>query len=59
VKSLKEAMELQANLARANVEKTVAVSGKFADASFKLAEQAMAPITARIQLATTKLTPAA
>ena len=59
VKSLKEAMELQASLARANVEKTVSVSSQFADASFKLAEQAMAPITARIQLATAKLTPAA
>ena len=58
-KSLKEAMDLQASLARAAVEKAMSGSGQFADASFKLAEQAMAPLTARMQLAAQKFTPAA
>jgi len=59
VKSLKEAIDLQSTLARANVEKTVAASSQLADASFKLAEQAMAPLTARFQLAAQKMMPAA
>jgi phasin family protein len=50
-KSLKEAIELQSSLARASVEKAVAETGKLTDASFKLAEQALAPLTARISLA--------
>ncbi len=50
-KSLKEAMELQSSLARASVEKAVAETGKLTDASIKLAEQAFAPLTARISLA--------
>ena len=54
VKSLKDAMELQANLARTTMEKTFAESGKLTDASFKLAEQALAPITARVTLAVEK-----
>jgi phasin family protein len=59
VKSLKEALDLQATLARSTVEKAVTGSGQFADASFKLAEQTMAPLTARFQLAAQKFTPAA
>jgi phasin family protein len=54
VKSLKDAMELQASLARATMEKTLAESGKLTDASFKLTEQAIAPITARVTLAVEK-----
>ena len=54
VKSLKEAMELQTNLARSSVEMAVAQTGKVTDASLKLAEKAMAPITARVTLAMEK-----
>ncbi len=54
VKSLKEALDLQASLARATMEKTLAESGRLTDASFKLTEQALAPITARVTLAVEK-----
>lgn len=54
VKSLKEAMDLQASLARTSLETVVAESGKLTDASMKLAEQTMAPITARVTLAVEK-----
>ena len=54
VKSLKDAFDLQASLARATMEKTLAESGKLTDASFKLTEQTMAPITARVTLAVEK-----
>lgn len=50
-KSLKEAIDLQSSLARTAMEKAMTGSGQFADASFKLAEQAFAPLTARFQLA--------
>lgn len=58
VKSLKEAVDLQASLARTTMEKAMTGSGQFADQGFKLAEQAIAPITARLQLAAQKFTPA-
>jgi phasin family protein len=48
VKSLKEAIDLQTNLARSSVEIVVAETGKLTDASMKLAEQTLAPITARV-----------
>jgi len=51
VKTPKDALEVQANLARTSVEKAVAETGKLTDASLKLAEQAMAPITARVNMA--------
>ncbi|MBN8871647.1 MAG: phasin family protein [Rhodospirillales bacterium] len=54
VKSLKDAMDLQASFARAALEKTLAESGRLTDASFKLTEQALAPITARVTLAVEK-----
>jgi phasin family protein len=54
VKSLKDAFELQAGLARTSLERTIAESGKLTDASFKLTEQALAPITARVSLAVEK-----
>ena len=54
VKSIKEAMDLQTSLARSSVEAAVAETGKLTDASMKLAEQTMAPITARVTLAVEK-----
>jgi phasin family protein len=54
VKSLKEAVDLQVGLARSAVEKSVTESSKYTDASFKLAEQALAPISSRVTLAVEK-----
>jgi len=54
VKSLKDAFDLQASLARSTMEKTLAESGKLTDASMKLTEQALAPLTARVNLAMEK-----
>lgn len=54
VKSLKEAVDLQTSLAKTAMEKMVAETGKITDATVKLAEQTMAPITARVTLATEK-----
>jgi phasin family protein len=59
VRSLKDAVDLQAAFARATLEKTLAESGKLTDASFKLTEQALAPITARVTLAGEKFAKAA
>jgi phasin family protein len=53
-KSLKDAFDLQTNLARGAIEKTLAESGKLTDASLKLTEQTLAPITARVTLAVEK-----
>ncbi len=54
VKSLQEAMDLQTTLARSSLETAMAETGKITEASVKLAEQAMAPITARVTLAVEK-----
>jgi phasin family protein len=54
VRSLKDALELQTSFARATMEKTLAESGKLTDASMKLTEQALAPLTARVSLAVEK-----
>ena len=54
VKSLKDAFDLQANFARSAMEKTMAESGKLTDASLKLTEQTLAPLTARVSLAVEK-----
>jgi phasin family protein len=54
VKSLKDAFDLQSSFARAALEKTLAESGKLTDASVKLTEQALAPITARVTMAMEK-----
>lgn len=54
VKSLKDAFELQTSLARSTMEKTMAESGKLTDASMKLTEQTLAPLTARFSLAMEK-----
>ena len=54
VKSVKEAVDLQSGFARASIEKAVAETNKVTDASVKLAEQAIAPLTARLTLAVEK-----
>ena len=54
VKSLKDALELQSSFARTTLEKSLAESGKLTDASFKLTEQALAPIAARVTVAVEK-----
>lgn len=54
VKNPKDAMDMQANLVRANMEKAVAETSKITDASMKLAEQAFAPITAQMTAAAEK-----
>jgi phasin family protein len=51
VKSVKEAIELQSGFAKTAFEKAVAESNKMADASIKLTEQTLAPITARVTAA--------
>jgi phasin family protein len=51
VKSVKEAVDLQTGFAKSSIEKAVAESNKLTDATVKLAEQAIAPLTARISLA--------
>lgn len=56
VKSLKDAIDLQANYARASVEKTLAESSRLTDASMRLAEQTVAPLTARMSVAVEKFT---
>ena len=58
-KSLKDAFELQSSFARSAMEKSLAESGKLTDASMKLTEQAMAPITARVTIAVEKFSKAA
>jgi len=54
VKSIKDAFELQSSFARTTLEKTLAESGRLTDASLKLTEQTLAPITARVTLAVEK-----
>ncbi len=48
VKSVKEAIELQTAYGKAAMTKALAESSKLTEASLKLTEQAMAPLTARI-----------
>jgi phasin family protein len=59
VKSLKDAFALQSSFARSALEKSMADSGKLTDASFKLTEQALAPIAARVTVAVEKFAKAA
>ncbi len=54
VKSLKDAIDMQAGFARTAIEKTLAESGKLTDASIKLTEQTLAPLTARVSMAVEK-----
>ena len=51
VKSVTEAIDLQTGFTRSSIEKAVSETNKLTDASVKLAEQTIAPITARITLA--------
>ncbi|GLR68123.1 hypothetical protein GCM10010909_28040 [Acidocella aquatica] len=46
-----EAVDLQTGFAKSSIEKAVSESNKLTDATVKLAEQAIAPLTARIALA--------
>jgi phasin family protein len=50
-KSVKEAMEMQSSFAKAALEKAMTESNKLTDASIKLTEQTLAPITARVTVA--------
>ena len=54
VKSLKDAIELQSSLTKSSLEKVMAQGGRLTEASVKLTEQALAPITARVTLAVEK-----
>ncbi|HJS83984.1 MAG TPA: phasin family protein [Acetobacteraceae bacterium] len=53
-KSVRDAIEVQAALARNTIEKTFAESGRITEASLKLTEQAIAPVAARVSLAVEK-----
>jgi len=50
-KSVKEAIELQSTFAKSALEKAMTESNKLTDASIKLTEQTLAPITARVTVA--------
>ena len=58
-KSVKEAIDLQSTHGMASIARAVAESKSLADASVKLTEQAMAPLTARVTLAVESLAKAA
>ncbi len=53
-KSVKDALDVQATLARTTMEKALAESGRFTETSMKLTEQALAPVTARASVAVEK-----
>lgn len=55
VKSLKEAAEIQAGLARTALEKTFSEAAKLQETALKVAEQSFAPLSARVTLAVEKL----
>ena len=55
VRSLKEAAELQANLTRTAFERTVSETTKLQETALKVAEQAFAPLSARVTLAVEKM----
>ncbi len=59
VRSIKDAMEMQATLARSTVEKAMTQTNQVAETSFKLAEQAIAPIAGRVTLAVESFSKAA
>ena len=54
VKSIKDAMDLQASLLRSAMEKAVSHTSQLTDSSMKLSEQTFAPIGARLSLAAEK-----
>ena len=51
VKSIKEAIDLQSNYSKTAVAKALTESSKLTEASLKLTEQALAPLTARMAVA--------
>ena len=51
VRSVKEAVEIQSLLARTSLDKAVSQTGTVAEATYRLAEQAIAPISQRLSLA--------
>lgn len=59
VKSFREAVDLQTDFTRTMMERAVAETGRLTDASLKLTEQAVAPISARVSLAVEKFSNAA
>jgi phasin family protein len=59
VKSLKEAIELQSTYSKTAIATALAESKKLTEASMKLTEQAMAPITARMAVAVGSISKAA
>jgi phasin family protein len=50
-RSVREAMDLQAALARSTIEKAMTQSGQVAESALKLTEQVVAPIASRFSLA--------
>jgi phasin family protein len=54
VRSFKDAVDLQQGLARSAVEKGISETTRLTEASFKLAEQSLAPIAARVTLTVEK-----
>jgi phasin family protein len=59
VKSVNEAITIQGSYGKAAFANAVAASKSLADASIKLTEQAMAPLTARLAVAVDSLSKAA
>ena len=57
--SIREAMDLQSNLLRSAAEQAVSQASQLTDAGMKLSERTLAPITARLSLATEMFTRAA
>jgi phasin family protein len=55
VRSLKEAADLQASLARATFERTVNEATKLQETALKVVEQSFAPLSARVTLAVEKM----
>lgn len=54
VKSLKEAADIQAAFAKASMERSMSEATKLQEATLRMAEQAYAPLTARMTLAAEK-----
>ncbi|MGX9962391.1 phasin family protein [Roseomonas sp. F4] len=54
VKSLKEVADIQSAFAKASLERTMSETAKLQEAAFRLAEQASAPISARMTMAVEK-----
>jgi phasin family protein len=50
-RSVREAMDLQTQLARSTVEKAMTQTGQVAETTMKLAEQVVAPLASRFSLA--------